>query len=161
MIDAVMIFWTRRFHSHFSLSFYMLGGKIQEMGKFVCLFIPFSSPLRPLGNNSCEQRNFTRKLLNFPERKKKGRSWWSGWTRPEPGESEAHHHDPETSGCSLPPLCPASSMPCLLHWCYPHFLESQNPICASVWIKWLPSSIPKCGFPRDLSKACSQHQEEA
>lgn len=107
MIDAVMIFWTR-FHSHFSLSFYMLGGKIQEMGKFVCLFIPFSSPLRPLGNNSCEQRNFTRKLLNFPERKKKGRSWWSGWTRPEPGESEAHHHDPETSGCSLPPLCPAS-----------------------------------------------------
>ena len=39
--------------------------------------------------------------------------------------------------------------------------ESQNPICTSVWIKWLPPSIPKCGFTRDLSKACSQHQEEA
>ena len=83
MIDAVVIFWTRRFHSHFSLSFYMLGGKIQEMGKFVCLFFLFSSPPQPLGNNSCEQRNFTRRLFNFPEWKKKGRRWWSWWTRPE------------------------------------------------------------------------------
>ena len=156
MIDAVMIFWTRRFCSHFSLSFYMLGGKIQEMGKFVCLFIPFSSPLQPLGNNSCEQRNVTKRLLNFPERKKKGRSWWSGWIRPEPGESEAHHHDPATSGCSLPPLCPASCTGATRI-----SLWVKNPICASVWIKWLPSSIPMCGFTKDLSKACSQHQEEA
>lgn len=78
------------------------------------------------------------------------------WTRPEPGESEAPHHDPETSGYSLPPLHPVSCTGAT-HMLY----ESQNPICASVWIKWLPSSIPKCDFTRDLSKACSQHQEEA
>ena len=145
----------RRFHSHFSLSFHMVGGKIQEMGKFVCLFLflLLSSHLEIIPVNKGTSLEDS---LTFQREGRRAEGDGQG----EQDQSQVNlkpttmTQKPQATHCLLYTQPPTLVLPT-----FPY--ESQNPICTSVWIKWLPPSIPKCGFTRDLSKACSQHQEEA